>query len=161
MLESDRRAVKEYIHLAAETEDAVARIYELFGGLFSSNVEFCDFWRLSAEAERYHAATIRLYDLVLADQATSEPARVAAGVDDTRALLTRLQAEAARLEHATPSMQEALDIAIHIEAEGSEIHGRGQFAFLFPALSDLFERLDQEDRAHRRTFEAARSRFAS
>ena len=54
--------LKEFNQLTADIELAVAAIYDHFAAQFADQVEFSTFWRLSAEAERYHAATIRIHE---------------------------------------------------------------------------------------------------
>lgn len=156
---SQPSTLRDYVQLAAQVEDAVARIYDLFGTQFSANVEFSHFWRLSAEAERYHAATIRLHQAVLTDDCAVDETRLPVAVQETAEFLEDLQDKARACAAAPPTQSEAIEMALWIESHGSEVHGRTQFAFLHPTMAELFQRLEEEDRVHRRTFEVARQRF--
>ena len=159
MTQSTPMALRDYINLAAQVEDTVARIYDLFGTQFAANVEFSHFWRLSAEAERYHAATIRLHLAVLPDNSSADESKLPLALQETQEFLGALEEKATTCTVSPPSQAEAIDLALWIESHGSEVHGRTQFAFLQPTMAELFRRLEEEDRVHRRTFEVARTRF--
>lgn len=152
--------LEDYVELAATIEDRVAGIYDHFGEQFAEHAEFSYFWKLSAQAERYHAATIRLHAVTLDPGQPIDEDRLPVEVEEARSFVKELGEIHERIQASPLSPQEALEQAIQIESEGSEVHGRTQFGFLYPALSDLFERLEEEDRAHRRSFQAARKRFA-
>ena len=53
--------LREILDLAVAIELECAGVYEVFASQFTENEELATFWRLYAEAERYHAATIRLH----------------------------------------------------------------------------------------------------
>lgn len=59
----------EIIDLAVNIELECAALYEVYARCFASQDELVYFWRLYAEAERYHAASIRIHQasLMLAD----------------------------------------------------------------------------------------------
>lgn len=154
-------ALVEYIQLSARVEDAVARIYDHFGTIFAERPELSHFWKLSAEAERYHAATIRLYELTVSPDLPVDETCLPKAIDETRRHLDEILAVEEACKATPPTPEGAIDVAIRLESNAAEAHGRTQFSFLFPALKDLFVRLAEEDQAHRTTFEAARARLAT
>ena len=160
MTDPNAMNLREYVQLAAAVEDAVATVYELFGAHFAANVEFSHFWRLCAEAERYHAATIRLHEMVLPLDARADESKLPNVAREVQDFLEDLHARVQACQRTPVSPKEALDLAYWIESQGSEVHGRTQFAFLHPAMAELFQHLEEEDRVHRQTFDAARARFA-
>lgn len=153
--------LREFITLAADIELAVAGIYDHFAHQFSDDVEFSTFWRLSAEAERYHAATIRIHEATAKQDQVVDEAQLPIQVDEARKLLDQLQQTAAELAAAPLTATQAIDLALQIEGEGAEVHGRSQFSFLYPELEDLFSRLAEEDRAHRKSFALAKTKFGA
>ncbi len=151
--------LRAYIGLAAGIEDAVAAIYDQFAERFSKQEEFALFWRLSAEAERYHSATIRLHGALLNLDQPVDEAMMQVDLEAMSSFLARLEGISERCAAQPCDASQALDLAIEIESNGCEVHGRTQFAPLYPGLAGLFEKLAEEDRAHRRSFAAARQRF--
>jgi rubrerythrin len=153
--------LREFITLAADIELAVASIYDHFAQQFSEHVEFSTFWRLSAEAERYHAATIRIHEATAAPDQVVDDDQLPIEVSQARKLLGQLQQTQAELVSNPRTPDQAIELALEIESEGAEVHGRSQFAFLYPDLEDLFSRLAEEDRAHRKSFALAKAKFGS
>jgi len=151
--------LREFITLTADIELAVAAIYDHFAEQFSDNVEFSTFWRLSAEAERYHAATIRIHEATAKEDQVVDEAQLPIHVGEARTLLADLGGIAADIVANPPTAKGAIDLALQIEGEGAEVHGRSQFSFLYPELEDLFSRLAEEDRAHRKSFALAKAKF--
>ena len=151
--------LRAFIGLAAGIEDAVAAIYDQFAERFSVQEEFALFWRLSAEAERYHSATISLHGALLDLDKPVDETVMRADLDAMSSFLERLEGIRERCVAQPCDATQALDLAIEIESDGCEVHGRTQFAPLYPGLAALFEKLAEEDRAHRRSFAAARQRF--
>lgn len=152
-------ALKEFIKLAARVEERVAVIYELFATHFKTDPELSYFWRLSAEAERYHAASIRLHNLTVDTEKPTDMSNLPVAMGELAEFIDELDSISARYRDSTPTVSEALQTAIHIESDGCEVHGRTQFSFLYPKLADLFQQLEEEDRAHRQTFLTALNRF--
>lgn len=153
--------LREFITLAADIELAVAAIYDHFAQQFSDHVEFSTFWRLSAEAERYHAATIRIHEATAVPDQVLDDTQLPIEVAEARKLLAQLRETQADLLANPRTPVQAIELALEIEGEGAEVHGRSQFGFLYPDLEDLFSRLAEEDRAHRKSFALAKSKFAS
>jgi hypothetical protein len=151
--------LREFITLAADIELAVADIYDHFAQQFSDRVEFSTFWRLSAEAERYHAATIRIHVAAATEEQVLDDSKLPIQVDEARKLLAQLGTTLSDIRANERSASQAIDLALDIEGEGAEIHGRSQFSFLYPQLEELFSRLADEDRAHRKSFALAKSKF--
>ncbi len=153
--------LREFITLTADIELAVAAIYDHFAQQFSENVEFSTFWRLSAEAERYHAATIRIHEATAKDDQVVDESQLPIQVEEARALLAELKTIQTDIAATPRSAADAIELALQIEGEGAEVHGRSQFAFLYPELEELFSRLAEEDRAHRKSFALAKVKFGS
>jgi hypothetical protein len=151
----------EFITLAADIEIAVAEIYDHFAQQFSDHVEFSTFWRLSAEAERYHAATIRIHQATAQPDQVVDPSQLPIEVAEARKLLTELQNTKADIIANPRTPDQAIEMALEIEGEGAEVHGRSQFSFLYPELEELFSRLAEEDRTHRKSFALAKAKFAA
>lgn len=152
--------LREFITLAADIELAVAEIYDHFAMQFADHVEFSTFWRLSAEAERYHAATIRIHEASSTPDQQVDEAQLPVQIDEARKMLAELQQIKGDIAVTPPSPAEAIELALRIESEGSEVHGRAQFAYLYPELEQLFARLAEEDRTHRKSFALAKAKFA-
>ncbi len=153
--------LREFITLAADIELAVAAIYDHFAQQFSDNVEFSTFWRLSAEAERYHAATIRIHEATAKPDQVVDESQLPIQVEEARGLLADLEKTLADVATKPLSAGDAIELALKIEGEGAEVHGRSQFSFLYPELEELFSRLAEEDRTHRKSFALAKSKFGS
>ena len=98
----------EMIELAVLIELECAGLYEVFARCFQGRAEMVYFWRHYAEAERYHAASIRIL------QATFSPATEGnADAQPSRSFLEDLRALRHRYEQpAVPiTIREALNIA--------------------------------------------------
>ncbi|MFH1465940.1 MAG: hypothetical protein ABIO70_16245 [Pseudomonadota bacterium] len=153
--------LREFIKLAMDIELAAAAVYDLFAQQFSDQVEFSTFWRLSAEAERYHAATVRICGTAIPADREVDEAQLPVEVESARQLLERLAALVEDLRASPRTPAAAIEVALELESDGAEIHGRTQFAFLYPELAEMFSRLAAEDREHRKSFELARAKFAA
>jgi rubrerythrin len=152
--------LREFIKLAMDIELAAAAVYDLFAQQFSDQVEFSTFWRLSAEAERYHAATVRICGTAILSDREVDEAQLPTEIASARRLLERLSVLIEDLRAHPRNAAEAIDVALDLESEGAEIHGRTQFAFLYPELAEMFSRLADEDREHRKSFALAKAKFA-
>jgi hypothetical protein len=129
----------------------------VFGRRFSHDPELVYFWRLYAEAERYHGATLRLHRAAFVPEL--DTSALPAGHDDLRALLAEVRGLRERWERTAPSLGEALDAAQRIEETTAEVHGRTQFFRGLPGYEDVLEKMVEEDRAHREVLAAAHARF--
>ncbi len=152
--------LREFITLAADIELAVAAIYDHFAQQFAHHVEFSTFWRLSAEAERYHAATIRIHEATSQPDQEVNEADLPVEVAEAKRMLGELVELLTDLSATPRTPAQAIELALQIEGEGAEVHGRSQFSFLYPELEELFSRLAEEDRAHRKSFALAKAKFS-
>lgn len=145
------------IDLAVNIELEVAALYEAYARAFQHRAEVAYFWRLYAEAERYHAATIRIH------QASFEGGLVVDDSDvdtsEARAFLDELRRLRAQAEKSPPSIHEALSAARYAEEHSAELNGRTQFFKNHPGLAELFARMAEEDRAHRDVLTTAEQRW--
>ncbi|MFN7144100.1 MAG: hypothetical protein ACK4YP_10005, partial [Myxococcota bacterium] len=80
----------DIIDLAVAIELECAALYEVFARCFGGRDEVVYFWRIYAEAERYHAASIRIHQAAFSgeklealDVGVTEAARV---LDEIRAM---------------------------------------------------------------------------
>jgi rubrerythrin len=149
----------EYIELAARLEIEVAELYNSIAEVFADDVEFANFWRLSAEAERYHAATILVHMHVFEARDLPTHPLLPVEMSSMRALLARLAEIRTQVASRPPTRREALEIALEIEENGAEVHGRSQFEWLYEDMRALFVSMAQEDLAHRRSFDAMLKRL--
>ncbi len=161
LIENGPYSLEDFIETAARIEDRVAEIYDLMGTRFSHQQEFALFWRLCAEAERYHAASIRLYRSLLPEGQAVEDGRIEAQMKDLLDFMEKLDELENRCGDSELTGQDALGLAIEIESHCAESHGRSQFGSFYPDLGALFEKLAEEERVHRRTFTSARTRFSN
>ena len=145
------------IETAVAIELECAGLYEVFAQRFASTPEFVTFWRLYAEAERYHGATIRVHQMAFADRIAQE--QLAATAAEMNELLAYIRERRARYEREAPTAAEALAIARHIEASSAELHGRTQFFAHLPEYVEFFEKMAEEDRAHREVLDTAVRKF--
>lgn len=143
---------------AVAVELECAALYEVFARRFAHDPELVYFWRLYAEAERYHGATLRLHRAAFAPDL--DVASLPAGDESLRALLAEVRAQRERWEREVPSIDAALDAAQRIEETSAEVHGRTQFFRDLPGYEEVLEKMVEEDRAHREVLAAAHARFA-
>ena len=85
----------EIIELSVGIELECAGLYEVFAKNFQGRAELVYFWKLYAEAERYHAASIRIHQATFTGEGQAAPA---ADLDAARAFLGELRALRARYE---------------------------------------------------------------
>ena len=152
----------EIIYLAVNIELECAALYEVYARCFSSQDELVYFWRLYAEAERYHAASIRIHQasLLVADVDESAP-ESEVDLTEAKAFLTELRQVREEAERKPPSVAEAMRRARWVEEHSAELHGRTQFFRRHPALAELFATLAEEDRSHREMLANAEKRWAA
>lgn len=148
----------EIIELSVAIELECAALYEVFAKTFQGRADLVYFWKLYAEAERYHAASIRIH------QATFEPSSAPPVTLDgsaARKFLEELRGLRSRYEREPIRVKEALQIARMVEEHSEELHGRTQFFADNPSLQDLFTKMAEEDRAHRDMLNTAEKKFGS
>lgn len=147
----------DVIELAVAIELECAGLYEVFAKAFASNAELVYFWKLYAEAERYHGATIRIHQMAVAGQVNVDA--LEAGPTEMQALLTRIKEARVRFEREVPSAAEAIRFARGIEETSSELHARTQLFKHAPAFAEFFSQMAEEDEAHRQALLTAERKF--
>ncbi|MSP55525.1 MAG: hypothetical protein EXR69_07980 [Myxococcales bacterium] len=143
------------VDLAVAIELECAALYEAYGRSFAKRAELATFWKLYAEAERYHAATIRIHQASFAD------APVSGQVDPTGAqtFLSELRAARVVADRGGCTVKEAMATARWVEEAAAELHGRTQFFQSHPYLAELFTKMAEEDAAHRDLLTTAEAKF--
>lgn len=149
---------QEILDLAVAIELECAGVYEVFAKRFTEDEDFSMFWRLYAEAERYHGASIRIHQATFGDEQLAL-SQFAAEADASRAFLDRLRGWRRDFEKRMPTRNEAFGIAKEIETHTAELHGRTQFFALYPRFEELFRRMVDEDLSHRDMLVDAERRF--
>ena len=145
----------DIIDLAVAIELECASLYEAYARSFGKRAELVTFWRLYAEAERYHAATIRIHQASFADAPVSGSVDVSAAQTFLRALrLARVEAERPGV-----TVKQAMGKARWVEESAAELHGRTQFFESHPHLAELFAKMAEEDQAHRDMLTTAEAKF--
>lgn len=152
-------SVPNIIDLAVNIELEVAALYEAYARIFGGRQEVAYFWRLYAEAERYHAATIRIHQASFQETVTEEDTDV--DVSDAVRFLDELRVLRTQAEKSPPTIQEALGVARRVEEHSAELNGRTQFFRRHPGLAELFKRMAEEDRAHRDVLTTAEQRWGA
>lgn len=152
--------MRDILELAVAIELECAAVYEVFARRFADDADLATFWRLYAEAERYHAATIRIHQATFGTEAQADDAFPTEAAE-SRAFLDKLRGWRREFETRAPTRREAFRIAAEIEASTAELHGRTQFFQLYPRFRELFERMVEEDLGHRRMLEDAENRFTA
>lgn len=147
----------DIIELAVAIELECAALYEVFARSFASNEELVYFWRLYAEAERYHGASIRIHQAAFAGEV--DTANLQVGVAEAQAVLDEVRGMRERYEKAAPTIAVALSVARRVEESNAELHGRTQFFRLHPNFEELFRKMAEEDRAHRDVLATAERKF--
>lgn len=145
----------EVVDLAVAIELECAALYEAYGRSFAKRAELATFWKLYAEAERYHAATIRIHQASFAD------APVSGQVDPSGAQTFLRDLRAARIvaDRGGSTVKEAMGKARWVEEAAAELHGRTQFFQSHPYLAELFTKMAEEDAAHRDLLTTAEAKF--
>ena len=146
------------IDLAVAIELECAALYEVFGRCFAGRSEVVYFWMMYAEAERYHAASIRIHQTAFAGEPMES---LEVGLGEATAVLEEIRAMRTNYERTPPSIGEALKAARRVEESSAELHGRTQFFKLHPHFSELFEKMAEEDRALRDVLSTAEQRFGA
>lgn len=147
----------DIIELAVAIELECAALYEVFARAFASNEELVYFWRLYAEAERYHGASIRIHQAAFASEV--QPENLEVGTAECRQVLDQIRGLRQGFERKAPSIAEAMKAARQVEETNAELHGRTQFFKLHPHFEELFRKMAEEDRAHRDVLATAERKF--
>jgi hypothetical protein len=149
----------DVIELAVAIELECAGLYEVFAKRFAGNAELVYFWKLYAEAERYHGATIRIHAAAVAGEL--DASKLEAGPTEMHALLAYIREARTRYEQEAPSVGEAIRVARRIEESSAELHARTQLFKQTPLFAELFEQMASEDEAHREALLTAERKFAA
>lgn len=146
------------IELAVSIELECAGLYEVFARCFQGRAEMVYFWRNYAEAERYHAASIRILQATfsLAGEGDMDAGPVRAFLEELRGLRRQFEQPA-----SLPTIQQALAVARRVEESSEELHGRTQLLLGRPEFADLFAKMAEEDRVHRDMLAAAEARWSA
>ncbi len=152
---------KEVLELAVAIELECAALYEVFAKNLGGKRDVAYFWQLYAEAERYHAASIRIHQSALSTMEPQGEQLYDAEVDDARAFLATIKANRERCEREGVTMRQALALARSVEEHSAELHGRTQFFRLFPEFGDLLVKMAEEDKAHRDLLATAEQRWGA
>ena len=150
---------KDVLELAVAIELECAALYEVFAKRFAGKQDLVYFWRLYAEAERYHAASIRIHQSALSMLTPEGEQAFEVEADDARAFLAEIKSDRERCERDGVSVAQALVLARKVEENSAELHGRTQFFKLFPEYGDLLQKMADEDRAHRDLLTTAEKRW--
>ena len=150
--------LKTVLELAVSIELSCAAVYEIFAESFKDDEELTVFWRLYAETERYHAASIRIHQASF----TMGPADGDAfptEAEESERFLSKLILWRDTYREKPPSRREAFEVASEMESSTAELHGRTQFFKLYPHFEQLFDHMVQEDLSHRNVLNEAIDRF--
>lgn len=149
----------DMLETAVAIELECAALYEVFAKTFSAYPDQVYFWRLYAEAERYHAASIRIHQLRLNAEPVAEDTQELVGLEDAKAFLGEVRSRRERYEKGPVTIGEALAAARWTEEQSAELHGRTQFFKNIPEFGELFEKMVEEDRAHRDVLASAEAKW--
>ena len=150
----------DVLELAVSIELECAGLYEVFAKRFANKRELVYFWMNYAEAERYHAASIRIHQSALAGMPPVGEQAFDVESGEARTFLGEVKAAREKAEREGVSIGEALKLARWVEESSAELHGRIQFFKVFPEFGDLLQKMAEEDRAHRDLLESAEKRWA-
>lgn len=151
--------LKDVLELAVAIEHECAAVYETFARRFADDGEFSAFWRLYAEAERYHGATIRIHQATFGNGAAADGDQFNAEAAESERFLEQLRGWRTKYASGPITRAEAFAVAKDIEGATAELHGRTQFFRLYPRFQELFARMTEEDTQHRAMLGDAEGRF--
>lgn len=154
------RTLKMLLDRSSTIELKVAEVYDLFGQCFSEDPRLHNFWRLFAEAERYHSLLIQMQKVLLSHvQLDAERLfRWQQEVEDATTYLNNITRRI-REEGWSPSIPEAFMMAHEIEGRSLEIQARSLEFADQSTIGELFTSLHEEDMGHRHKLLVARSQF--
>ena len=152
---------KDVLEVAVTIELECAALYEVFAKRFSSRRELVYFWMNYAEAERYHAASIRIHQSALAGMPEIGEQRFDVEEGEARKFLADVKAAREGCDRDGVTITEALRLARWVEESSAELHGRIQFFKVFPDFGDMLQKMAEEDRAHRDMLDSAQKRWGA
>ena len=151
---------KDVLEVAVAIELECAALYEVFAKRFAHRRELVYFWMNYAEAERYHAASIRIHQSALAGMPEMGVQKFEVEEGEARIFLAEVRAARESAEREGVTIGRALQLARWVEEHSAELHGRIQFFKVFPEFGDLLQKMAEEDRAHRDLLASAEKRWA-
>jgi hypothetical protein len=152
---------RDVLELAVGIELECAALYEVFAKRSTNRRELVYFWMNYAEAERYHAASIRIHQSALAGMPEVGEQKFEVEEKEAASFLAQVRAARERCEREGVTIGEALKLARWVEEHSAELHGRIQFFKVFPEFGDLLQKMAEEDRAHRDLLSSAEKRWAN
>lgn len=152
---------KDVLELAVGIELECAALYEVFAKRSTNRRELVYFWMNYAEAERYHAASIRIHQSALAGMPEMGEQKFELESTEAAAFLAEVRAAREKCEREGVTIGDALRLARWVEEHSAELHGRIQFFKVFPEFGDLLQKMAEEDRAHRDLLSSAEKRWAA
>lgn len=152
---------KDILELAVAIELECAALYEVFAKKFATNHEMVYFWRLYAEAERYHAASIRIHQTALSGMTPAAEQTFDVEEGDARVFLAEVKGAREKAERDGIAIIDALRTARMVEENSAELHGRTQFFKAYPDFGDLLQKMAEEDKAHRDVLASAERKWAA
>ena len=153
--------VRDMLELCVAIELECAAVYDMLAKQYGDNEELTVFWRLYAEAERYHAATIRIHQHSFETDDMAVEQALETDADETRTFLDQLRSWRDEFATGRPSLERAFEVAQVIEDSTAELHGRTQFFKAYPSFHLLFQQMTDDDKEHRDMLSSAVERFAS
>lgn len=152
---------KDVLEVAVSIELECAALYEVFANRFSARRELVYFWMNYAEAERYHAASIRIHQSSLAGMPEVGQQAFDVEQDEANRFLLEVRNARQRSEREGVTIGEALRLARWAEESAAELHGRVQFFKVFPEFGDILQKMAEEDRTHRDMLASAEKRWGA
>lgn len=149
----------ELAELAVRIELACAAVYEAFAEASGAPQELVTFWHLYAEAERHHAATLRMHLSTFAPGGFGPTEAMERELDRSRAFLAQLEAWRYQARSGSLDAIAMFRIAEQIESHTVELHGRTRLFQKHPHFETLFRELVEEDEEHRELLGVAAARF--
>ena len=150
---------KDVLETAVAIELECAGLYEVFAKKFAHRRELVYFWMNYAEAERYHAASIRIHQSALAGMPMMGEQGFDVETGEAKRFLVEVIAAREKADREGLSIPESMRLARWVEESSAELHGRIQFFKVFPEFGDLLQKMAEEDRAHRDLLETAERRW--
>ena len=99
----------DILQLAVDIELECAGVYEVFAKQSGSDEELVAFWRLYAEAERYHAATIRIHQTTF-HESLVDGDTFPVEVEESRVFLGQLRSWREEYSRSKPALVRMFDV---------------------------------------------------
>jgi rubrerythrin len=135
----------KFLNTCAEIEDVVGAIYRQLADTLPENHELRGIWLEMAEDEGEHARQIRLAARLPAQDVFKGSKVSLAKVQE---LLQRARGVQKRLQEEQFTVQEALQLSIHLEVEFRLVHVALAVEFQEEAMRRMFQSLTRDDDRH-------------